>query len=428
MPLPISAAIPGPAPRPAPGPESRPSTGQPLWILILAAGSIVGLAMGIRNIMGLYMPPVTQSLGIGRETFGLAMAIANIVWGIGAPFAGAISDKYGCGRVIVGGALTTMTGLYLMYAASSGTELLISGLLLGLGISGTGVTTILGTVGQKAPAEKRMFAMSAVSIGSGLGILCALPYAHLLIEYVGWRESLLVLAATLGIMVPLAWVLSGKPAAPAANAPKAQTLKEALQEAFSLPSFWMLTAGYFVCGFHVTFYSVHLPAFVVDQGMPRSVATAALMAVGVFNIIGTVIFSRLSDSIGKRGSLSLIYLLRAFVFLGFLYLPMTPTTVIALSAAIGILWLTTVPLTTAMVATFFGTTWLAMLGGIVFFSHQVGSFLGVWAAGWIYDTTKSYDMVWWISVGLGLFAALMHWPIKEQPVARIAGAAQPQAA
>ena len=413
-------------------PQSPVGTGsvsaQPLWILILAAGTVVGLAMGIRNIMGLYMPPVTQSLGIGRETFGLAMAIANIVWGLGAPFAGAISDKYGSGRVIVGGALTTMTGLYLMYAASSGTELLISGLLLGLGISGTGVTTLLGTVGQKAPVEKRMFAMSAVSIGSGLGILCALPYAHLLIESVGWRESLLVLAATIGVMFPLAWILSGKPAVPAADAPKAQTLMDALREAFALPSFWLLTGGYFVCGFHVTFYSVHLPAFVVDQGMPRSVATAALMAVGVFNIVGTMIFGRLSASIGKRMSLSSIYFLRAIVFLGFLYLPMTPFTIMALSSCIGLLWLTTVPLTTGMVATFFGTTWLAMLGGIVFFSHQVGSFLGVWAAGWIYDATKSYDLVWWISVALGVFAGFMHLPIKEQPVPRLVRIAQPQAA
>lgn len=397
---------------------------QPLWILILAAGTVVGLGMGIRNIMGLYMPPVTQSLGIGREMFGLAMAIANIVWGLGAPFAGAISDKYGAGRVIVGGALTTMAGLYIMYAATGGAHLLLSGLLLGLGISGTGVTTLLGTVGQKAPSEKRMFAMSAVSIGSGIGILCALPYAHLLIESIGWRTSLLALAATIGVMFPLAWVLSGKAAAPAAGAPKAQTLKEALREAFALPSFWMLTAGYFVCGFHVTFYSVHLPAFVVDQGMPRSVATAALMAVGVFNIVGTMVFGRLSGSIGKRMSLSTVYFLRAIVFLGFLYLPMTPTTVIGLSCAIGLLWLTTVPLTTGLVATFFGTTWLAMLGGIVFFSHQVGSFLGVWAAGWIYDATKSYDLVWWISMGLGLFAGFMHLPIKERPVPRLTAGTQ----
>lgn len=412
-----------PSPTSAPGASASPKPAQPLWVLILAAGTVVGLAMGVRNIMGLYMPPVTQSLGIGRETFGLAMAIANIVWGIGAPFAGAISDKYGSGRVVVGGALTTMTGLYLMYAASTGTELLISGLLLGLGISGTGVTTLLGAVGQKAPPEKRMTAMSAVSIGSGLGILCALPYAHLLIESTGWRDSLLILAASLSILFPLAWVLSGKPAVPAANAPKAQTLKEALKEAFALPSFWLLTSGYFVCGFHVTFYSVHLPAFVVDQGMPRSVATAALMAVGVFNIIGTIFFGRLSASIGKRLSLSSIYFLRSIVFLGFLYLPMTPVTVMILSCAIGLLWLTTVPLTTAMVATFFGTTWLAMLSGIVFFSHQVGAFLGVWAAGWIFDATKSYDLVWWISVALGVVAGLMHLPIKERAVPRLA--AQP---
>ena len=296
-------------------------------VLAVVAGTIVGLAMGIRNIMGLYLPPVTQSLGIGREMFGLAMAIANIVWGLGAPFAGAISDKYGTGRVIVVGALTTMAGLYMMFAADGAPMLLISGLLLGLGIAGTGVTTLIGAVGQKVASSARLRAMSAVGMGSGIGIVCALPFAHLLIEHVGWRISLLVLASVLSLMLPLAWVLSGKQTAPSQGIVAKQSLGEALREAFALPSFWMLTAGYFVCGFHVTFYSVHLPAFVIDKGMPGTVAAVALIAVGICNIIGTAIFGRTAGRIGKRASLSLIYLLRAVVFLGFLYLPMNPTTV-----------------------------------------------------------------------------------------------------
>jgi predicted MFS family arabinose efflux permease len=404
-------------------PAARQSAQSSLWLVVLSGAIIVGLAMGIRNIMGLYQLPVTKDLGVGRELFGLAMAIANIVWGAGAPFAGAISDKFGTGRVIIGGALTTIAGLYLMYAARNGTDLLISGVLLGLGISGTGVTTLIGAVGQKAPAERRMWAMSAVSIGSGIGILCALPYAHLLIEMVGWRDSLMALALTTTIVIPLAYVLRGRQPAAAPGAARNQTLREALAEAFRLPSFWLLTAGYFVCGFHVTFYSVHVPAFIADQGMPATVAPMALMAVGVFNIAGTFIFSQLSRWTGIRASLSLIYALRTVVFLGFLVLPMTPLTVIVLSGLLGLLWLTTVPLTSALVATFFGTTWLAMLNGIVFFSHQVGSFLGVWVAGYLYDVTKSYDIMWWISAALGLFAALMHWPIEERPVPRLAARA-----
>ncbi len=390
---------------------------RPLWLAVLAAAAIVGLAMGLRNVMGLYLVPVTGDLGIGREAFGLAMAVANIVWGLGSPVAGAISDKWGAGRVIVGGAFATMIGLFLMYAAETRTGLLLSGLFLGIGISGTGVTALVGAVGRMAPAESRMSAMSSVGMGGGIGILIALPYTHWLIERLDWQGSLIALLATATIMIPLAWPLAGTPATHGTG--RQQTLAEALREAFAHPSFWLLTAGFFVCGFHVTFVGVHLPAFARDQQMPTWVGYWALTAVGAANILGTWLAGRSARFMPKRIGLSLIYLARAVIFLGFIYLPMSPAMVIGLAALLGVFWLSTIPLTSGLVATFFGPTWMSMLYGIVFLSHQIGSFLGVWLAGVLYDATRSYDIMWWISVALGLFAALVHWPISERPVARM---------
>jgi predicted MFS family arabinose efflux permease len=213
-------------------------------------------------------------------------------------------------------------------------------------------------------------------------------------------------------------VLAGKPVADA-GAPKPQTLMEAAREAFAHPSFWLLTVGFFVCGFHVAFYSVHLPAYVADKGLAPWVGVWALMAVGIANILGTYLAGQSGKIVEKRVGLSFIYFMRVFVFLGLLYLPINPTTVIGISALLGIFWLSTVPLTSGLVATFFGTTWVSMLFGFVFLSHQLGSFAGLKLAGRVYDVTKSYDMMWWISIGLGLFAALIHWPIKEKPVARL---------
>lgn len=390
----------------------------PIWAIIGAAGIIVGMAMGLRQVMGLYLKPMTMELGVGREAFSTAMAIANLVWGIGAIVSGAIADKYGAGRVIVGGVLATMTGLYLMYAARTGTELLISGILLGLGVSGTGMTALVGAVGRAAPAEKRTQAIASLGMASGIGGFIAFPYAHLLIEAYGWKTSLLVLLGTAAVMIPFAYALAGTPQ-PQAGAAKPQTLSEAFAEAFTHPSFWLLTAGFFVCGFHLAFYGVHLPAFVADQGLESWVGLWALMLLGTANIIGTYIAGQSGRYVEKRVALSLIYFGRVFIFLGLLYLPITPVTVIGLSILLGFFWLSTVPLTSGLVGLFFGTTWMSMLFGFVFFSHQLGSFAGLWLAGILYDSTKSYDMMWWISIALGLFAAAIHWPIKERPVARL---------
>lgn len=392
---------------------------RPLWLVLLCAGIIVGAAMGLRQVMGLYLRPVSMDLNLGREPFSNAMALSNLINGAGAILAGAIADKYGAGRVVVGGTVCTILGLLAMYAAQTPLDLAFSGLLLGVGISGTGLNSLVGPVGRAAPAERRTAAMASLGMASGIGGFLAFPYAHSLMEVFGWQTSLLVLAGTALATVPLAGALAGRPGAHAQPGVRAQTLKEAFAEAFAHPSFWLLTGGFFVCGFHVSFYSVHLPAFVQDQGLSAWVGVWALMAMGIANIIGMFLAGQSARIIQKRKSLSFIYLTRTALFIAILYMPITPLTVIAVSGMLGMVWLSTIPLTSSMVATFFGTGWMSMLFGFVFFSHQIGSFLGLWAAGRLFDLTRSYDAMWWISAALGLFAAAMHWPIQERPVARV---------
>lgn len=397
--------------------------GLPLWLLILIVGTIVGLSMGRAQSMGLYLTPITRALDTGREPFGLAMALAQLTMGLGAPFSGALIDKFGAGRIIVICVLAAIAGLYFLYAATSTADLLISGVLMGIGVSGTGVTSLVGTIGRLAPPEKRLSAIASIGMAAGIGGFVALPVMHLLIEQVGWKQSLVWLMAITALLIPLAWPIGGKPVRQQQGPVRDQTMVEALREAFHHPSFWLLTAGFFVCGFHVAFIMVHLPSFTVDQGLPSWVGPTALSVVGIANIVGTFIAGQSGRFIEKRRGLSLIYFGRAVLFLGFLYLPITPVTVIVICGLLGLLWLSTIPLTSGLVATFFGTTWMSMLFGIVFLSHQLGSFLGVWLGGRLYDMTKSYDAMWWTSIALGLVAALINWPIQEKPVPRLTAAA-----
>ena len=398
--------------------EQRPVPAVPWTMIVLAAAAVAAVGMGVRQTMGLFLKPMTMELGIGREDFALAIAIANLTWGFAAPFTGAISDKYGAGRVVVFGALSTSLGLLLMWAANDRAHLLVSGVFLGLGVAGAGVNALVGAVGRAAPPEKRTQAVAAIGMGSGVGILIALPYTHLLMDWIGWKTTLLVLSATCALMLPLAIPVSGRPAV-AVTKEKPQSLVAALREAARHPSFWLLNAGFFVCGFHVVFYGVHLPAYVADKGLDPKVAVISLVLVGVGNLVGTYMAGQSGRYMEKRRALSLIYAIRAAIFLGFLFLPITPVTIIVLSGLLGLVWLSTVPLTSGLVATFYGPAWMTMLYGVVFFSHQLGSFLGVWMGGLVYDATKSYDLMWWISVGLGLFAAAIHWPIEEKPVVRL---------
>jgi predicted MFS family arabinose efflux permease len=393
-----------------------------LWLIVLSAGLIVGVTMGMRQVMGLYLQPISADLGLGREPFSNSMAIANLIWGIGAVVAGMIADRMGAGRVIVAGIVASMAGLYMLYAARTGFDLMVAGVLLGIGISGTGITSLVGAVGRAAPADKRTAAIASLGMASGIGGFIFFPYTHLLMDLAGWQTSLLLLALTTAAVAPLAWPLAGRPG----DAPgmiDSQSLVGAIKEAFTHPSYLLLVIGFFVCGFHVAFYGVHLPAFVADKGLDGSVAVAALTTVGLANLIGTYLAGQSARYFEKRKGLSFIYFGRCFIFLGLLFLPITPAVIIGLSAVLGLLWLSTVPLTSSLVATFFGTRWMSMLFGVVFLSHQVGSFTGLWLAGVLYDTTKSYDTMWWISIALGLFAAAVHWPIKERPVARLAEAA-----
>jgi predicted MFS family arabinose efflux permease len=402
----------------APSPAPKTSAPKTSWVMIVvAAATVAGLGMGIRQSMGLFLKPITMDLGVGREVFALAIAIANLTWGLAAPVTGAVADKFGAGRVVLFGAGMTAIGLLLMWGAHGQAQLILSGIFLGFGVAGAGINALVGTVGRAAPPHKRTQAIAAIGMGSGIGILIALPYTHLLMDAVGWNTTLLVLAATTVLILPLAYPLSGRTAAPA-TVTKPQTLKAALIEASGHRSFWLLNAGFFVCGFHLTFYGVHLPAYVADQGLDPKVAVMALIAVGIGNLIGTYLAGQSGRYMEKRRALTLIYALRSVIFVGFLVLPITPVTVITLSALLGLVWLSTVPLTSGLVATFYGPAWMTMLYGVVFLSHQLGSFLGVWMGGLVYDATKSYTLMWWISIGLGAFAALIHWPIVERAVER----------
>jgi MFS family permease len=391
-----------------------------MWVVVICAGLIVGVAMGRHQVMGLYLPPMTAALGTGVEPFSTAMAVFNLVWGAVAVFAGLVADRYGAGRVVVTGVVATVAGLWVMYTASSPLHLMLSGVLLGIGISGTGITALVGAAGRAAPPEKRTAAIAALGMAGGIGGFVAFPYMHLLMELVGWRASLLVLAATMAAVLPLAWPLSGRP--PAMGTADNQTFGQAFKEAVAHPSYLLLNMGFFVCGFHVAFYAVHLPRFVADAGLDKSVGVWALTAVGLANLAGTYIAGVSPRFVEKRLGLSLIYFGRCFVFLGLLFLPITGTTVIVLSALLGLFWLSTVPLTSGLVATFFGTRWMSMLFGVVFLSHQIGSFSGLWLAGVLYDASRSYDMMWWISIAVGLMAAAVQLPIRDRPVARLAAA------
>src|SRR5262249_19898648 len=393
---------------------------RPLWLVILAAGLICAIAMGLRQVMGLYLAPMTSELGIGREPFSTAMAVANLTSGLRAVVAGTLPDRHRAGRVRVLRVLAATAGTSAMSAAQCGFDLLIGGILRGIGVSGTGITALVGAVGRAAPPERRTSAIASLGMASGIGGFVAFPYTHLLMDVTGWKLSLLLLLATTGLMLPLAWPLSGKPATGASSLFETQSLSAALREAFKHPSYLLLVAGFFVCGFHVAFYGVHLPAFVAYNGLVAIVAVIALTMVGLGNLAGTYLAGQSGRFIEKRRGLSLIYCGRCFIFLGLLFLPITAGTVIVLSALLGLFWLSTVPLTSSLVATFFGTRWMSMLFGVVFLSHQLGSFRALFLAGTLYDLSKSYDMMWWISIALGLFAAAVHWPIKERPVARLA--------
>ena len=391
--------------------------GRKAIIALICGALVLTLAMGIRQTFGLFLSPMSADLGIGRESFALAIAIQNILWGVVQPVTGMIADKYGAGRVVLAGTAAYVAGLVVMSGATNIWDLnLGGGVLVGLAMSCTSFAVVLGAIGRAVPAEKRSMALGIAAAGGSFGQFIMAPVGQGLIAAEGWGGALVVMALFAAMMAPLAVALAGRPAARASTGAEAtsQSLGEALGEAGRHAGFWYLTVGFFVCGFQVVFIAVHFPAYLNDIGLSAGLGATALALIGFFNIIGTWLCGFLGDRYSKKYLLSGLYLVRSLVIALFLLAPKTEATVMVFASAIGLLWLGTVPLTSGLVAQIFGVRYMSTLFGVVFFGHQVGSFLGVWLGGVVYDATGSYDAIWVASILLGLAAAALHLPIAER--------------
>lgn len=389
--------------------------------LIIAAGSIVAmLTFGPRSAMGFFQLPMLQDTGWDRTTFGLAMAVQNLCWGLSQPIFGAVADKYGTWRVLALSGILYASGLFLMSLGGSEATLHIGGgVLVGLGVGSGSFGIVLSAFARHVTPRQRSMAFGIGTAAGSAGMFLFAPLSQGLISALGWSDSLVVLGALM-LLVPLfAIPLRGNSSSGRGNeAAFQQTVAQALTEALSHRSYLLLVAGFFVCGYQVAFITAHFPAYIGDIGIDARYAVIALALIGFFNIIGSLASGVISQHYSKPYFLALIYLARSVAVAAFLLLPQSPTSVIVFAIVMGLLWLSTVPPTNALVAIMFGTRHLGLLGGIVFLSHQVGSFLGVWMGGYLYDHFGTYDPVWWFGVVLGLFAAIVHMPIREQPVGR----------
>ncbi|MEY4471315.1 MAG: putative MFS-type transporter YhjX [Pseudomonadota bacterium] len=391
-----------------------------LFQVLVCGAAIVTLSMGIRHGFGLWLQPLTQAQGWGRQEFGFAMAVQNLSWGFMGIFAGMMADRFGAFRVIALGAVVYGVGLLGMaWATDPWVFALFTGVIIGTAQAGTTYAVIYGVIGRNVPAERRSWAMGVAAAAGSFGQFLMVPIEGLLIAHFGWQEALMILAAATLLIVPLAWGLRE----PALNASgpvqRDQTIAQALKEAFQYPSFQLLMAGYFVCGFQVVFIGVHMPSYLKDHGLPAQVASYALALIGLFNVFGTYIAGTLGQKMAKKKILAFIYAARSVAIVLFLLVPLSPTSVYIFSSVMGLLWLSTVPPTNAAVAQIFGISHLSMLSGFIFFSHQIGSFMGVWLGGYLYDKTGSYDIVWYLAIALGIFAALVNLPVKESPIQRM---------
>jgi predicted MFS family arabinose efflux permease len=375
-------------------------------IFAISCACIIGLlAFGPRSTMGFFQLPILQDNGWDRTTFGMAMALQNLCWGLGQPLFGLVADKFGTWRVLAFGALLYSLGLVVMAVAPTPLWLHIGGgVLIGLGVAACSFGVVLASIARLVSPEKRSFAFGLGTAAGSAGMFVFAPISQGLIDKLGWSDSLIAIAALMLIIPLLAIPLRGNSSTSRiAAAEFDQTAREALREAFVSKGYLLLTSGFFVCGFQVAFITAHFPAYISDLGIASRWAVVAISLIGFFNIIGSLASGVIGQRYSKPLLLSWIYLARSIVFTAFLLIPASPTTVAP---------------TNALVAVMFGTRYLGLLGGIVFFSHQLGSFLGVWMGGVLYDATGSYDVVWWLGVALGIFAAIVHWPIREEPVQR----------
>ena len=406
-----------------------PAAGQIGWrtpLVVVGCGCLIALlSFGPRSAIGQFLAPLSLSGGWGRDVFSFAIALQNLLWGAGQPFAGAVADRFGANRVLCAGALVYAVGLVLMaYSTTPAMLHLSAGVLIGFGLSGCSFNLVIGALGKLVPGEWRTFAFGAGTAAGSFGQFLFSPLARALIDAFDWQMALVIFAAIMLLMVPLAFAIAtprSDAAAVAGATPSAaqtQTYRQALAEALGHRSYVLLVLGFFTCGFQLAFVTTHLPAYLLDRGLSADVGAWTIGVIGLFNIIGSIASGWLGDRMPKRYLLSFIYFSRAAAVAVFVILPPSPTAAILFGAVTGLLWLSTIPPTSGLVLLMFGTRWLATLFGFAFFSHQVGGFLGVWLGGLLYEGTGSYDVVWWLSVFFGIASALINLPIVEQPVQR----------
>jgi MFS family permease len=389
-------------------------------VQVLACGAaIVTLSMGVRHGFGLWLQPITQAQHWSRENFSFAIAIQNLAWGFFGIFAGMIADRFGAFRVLIGGAVLYAAGLAGMALSTNPfTFALTAGILIGAAQAGTTYAVVYGVIGRQIDPARRSWAMGVAAAAGSFGQFLMVPVEGILISGFGWQQALLTLSFAVLLIAPFAFGLREPGFAGGAVPQREQSVMQALREAFKYPSFQLLMAGYFVCGFQVVFIGVHMPSYLKDKGLSPQVASYALALIGLFNVFGTYIAGTLGQRLARRKILAAIYLGRSIAISLFLWAPLSPTSVYIFASVMGFLWLSTVPPTNATVAQIFGVAHLSMLGGFVFFSHQIGSFMGVWLGGFLYDRTGSYDIVWYIAIALGVFAAIVNLPVREAPIAR----------
>ena len=399
---------------------------RPWTLLLMAAAFLVMVTLGIRQSFGLFLLPVTEALGTGREVFSLALALQNLLWGIASPFAGALADKFGAGRVAAIGTLFYAGGLVVMASFVSPSGLMMGQLMIGIGLGSAGVSIALGAVARAVAPEKRSLALGMVTSIGSFGQFAVLPVTQIFIDGYGWQVSLLLLSGLSASMLASCLLMardekvSEVRTADIANI----TMNGMLKTALSSTDYLLLTVGFFVCGIQVVFIATHLPTYLQDAGIGPEIASWALGLVGLFNIIGSLLAGWLGSFVSKAKLLAWLYLMRSVIIIGFLILPPSPMTALLFGAAMGLLWLGTIPLTSGLIVVFFGPAFLSMLYGVTFFSHQIGSFLGAWLGGWIYDNLGSYDLMWWIIIGSGVFAFIINLMIDERPKTLTTAAAE----
>jgi MFS family permease len=392
--------------------------------VVVACGCLIAMiSFGPRSSLGFFLTPLSQTNNWGRDVFALAVAIQNLLWGIGQPFAGAIADRFGTNRVLCVGALLYALGLVIMAQSTTPEALdLSAGVLIGLGLSGCSFNIVLGAFGKLLPEKWRSLAFGAGTAAGSFGQFLYSPIAVALMEKFGWQETLLIFGGVTLLILPLSLALAtpAAPTGPAAVAKPTQSARQAFAEAFGHRSYVLLVLGFFTCGFQLAFITVHLPSYLIDRGLSAEIGGWTLAVIGIFNIVGSLSSGWLSNRMPKRYLLSIIYFTRAAAIVVFITLPASPLATLVFAAVTGLMWLSTVPPTSALVAVMFGTRWLAMLFGFAFFSHQVGGFLGVLIGGIAFERTGSYNLVWWLSVLFGVLSAVINLPIVEKPIARAA--------